>query len=91
MNFLKALFPVFSVETGSGVFRPLIVGHLLTVGESLCRLAVPVNELIQKTGIKKSHLSQCIKTSKDRPYDREGWKKWIGKDERKYGFVEILK
>lgn len=49
------------------------------------------NELIQKTGIKKSHLSQCIKTSKDRPYDREGWKKWIGKDERKYGFVEILK
>lgn len=49
------------------------------------------NELIKETGIKKSHLSQCIKTANDNPDNREGWKKWIGEDGRKYGFVELIK
>lgn len=46
------------------------------------------NELMQELGIKKSHLSQCIKTSKESPNDRDAWKKWVGKDDRKYGFKE---
>ncbi len=47
------------------------------------------NDLIDKTGIKKSHLSQCIKTSKENPENRDAWKKWIGEDGEKYGFVEV--
>lgn len=49
------------------------------------------NELIEKLGIKKSHLSQCIKTSNDNPGNSKIWKKWIGEDGKKYGFVEVLK
>lgn len=48
------------------------------------------NDLMAKTGIKKSHLAQCIKTAKDNPKNRNEWKKWIGPDCRKYGFVEVL-
>ena len=48
------------------------------------------NELIDKLGIKKSHLSQCIKTSNDNPGNTMNWKKWIGNDGKKYGFVEHL-
>ncbi len=48
------------------------------------------NELIDKLGIKKSHLSQCIKTSNDNPDNTMNWKKWIGNDGKKYGFVEHL-
>ncbi len=46
------------------------------------------NEIIEQTGITKSHLSQCIKTSKTNPAERDRWKKWVGKDGKKYGFVE---
>lgn len=46
------------------------------------------NDIIEQTGITKSHLSQCIKTSKSNPAERTCWKKWIGKDGKKYGFVE---
>lgn len=48
------------------------------------------NELIDKLGIKKSHLSQCIKTSKENPGNTMIWKKWIGEDGKKYGFIENL-
>ena len=48
------------------------------------------NELMEKTGIKKSHLAQCIKTAKDNSSDRTQWKKWVGEDGKKYGFVESL-
>ena len=48
------------------------------------------NELIDKLGIKKSHLSQCIKTSNDNPDNTMNWKKWIGNDGKKYGFIEQL-
>ena len=48
------------------------------------------NELIDKLGIKKSHLSQCIKTSKDNPGNTMNWKKWIGENGKKYGFIENL-
>ena len=48
------------------------------------------NELMEKTGIKKSHLAQCIKTAKDNVSDRALWKKWVGEDGKKYGFVESL-
>ena len=47
------------------------------------------NELIEKTGIKKSHLSQCIKTSKVNPNNRLAWKKWKREDNRLFGFVEV--
>lgn len=47
------------------------------------------NEIMAKTDIKKSHLSQCIKTAKDNPNDRTKWKKWFGSDGRKYGFAEL--
>ena len=45
------------------------------------------NELMQKIGIKKSHLSQCIKTAKENPKDRSLWKKWVSEG-KKYGFIE---
>ena len=46
------------------------------------------NDLMAKTGIKKSHLAQCIKTAKDNPDRRNEWKKWKGENGRLYGFVE---
>lgn len=46
-------------------------------------------ELIDKTGISKSHLAQCIKTSKENPGNRNEWKKWKGNNGKLYGFVEV--
>ena len=45
-------------------------------------------DIIAKTGIKKSHLAQCIKTAKDNPGNRNEWKKWKGSDGKLYGFAE---
>ena len=56
-------------------------------GEVICVYKTR-NELMEKTGIIKSHLSQCIKTAKDNPNNRLVWKKWKGNDGKLYGFVE---
>ena len=45
-------------------------------------------DIIAKTGIKKSHLAQCIKTAKENPGNRNEWKKWKGSDGKLYGFAE---
>lgn len=47
------------------------------------------NELIDKIGISKSHLAQCIKTSKEKPNDRNEWKKWKDKTGKLFGFMEV--
>ena len=45
-------------------------------------------DIIAKTGITKSHLAQCIKTAKEKPDNRNKWKKWKGSDGKLYGFAE---
>ena len=68
--------------------KPIIRQADVETGDYVAEYATR-QECIEKTGIKKSYLCQCLDSARANKYSCATWKKWKGQDGRKYYFIDF--